>query len=149
MIQTTSANAVTKAVSDADTLVDGKLSGGMEANNMFVVKYGNRSIASVKLNNILSSATIDSDKNLVLTWAVKEGQETYKPQDLFHLDVSEISPSFTMGLVCRNLGEFITMLKRLENIPKNKQIKHAFDFKINRLNQFSQQNMGAFQSMNN
>lgn len=78
-----------------------------------------------------------------------EGQETYKPQDLFHLDVSEISPSFTMGLVCRNLGEFITMLKRLENIPKNKQIKHAFDFKINRLNQFSQQNMGAFQSMNN
>ena len=61
-----------------------------------------------------------------------EGGKTYIPQNIYYLNISEISPSMTLGFVVRNQKEFDVMLKRIEAMTKDPKEISLFDYKERR-----------------
>ena len=76
-----------------------------------------------------------------------DGIQTFKPQNIYHINVSEMSPIFTLGLVCRNTNEFTVMIQKIEKMIKTSKENPLFEFKIERAqeNVISYDNLMSFE----
>ena len=75
-----------------------------------------------------------------------DGIQTFKPQNIFHINVSEMSPVFTLGLVCRNTNEFSVMIQKIEKMIKTSKDNPLFEFKTVRTeNEISCPNLMSFE----
>lgn len=54
------------------------------------------------------------------------GKNTYKPKDIYYIDISEMSPTFTLGFYCRKNEDFLNLIDKFK---KGKSKENLFSIK--------------------